>query len=353
MHASWKGFLEQAGARFGTHGVDGFGDALAEAQAAAEGDVVADLSHFSLLRIGGADATNFLQGQFSNDVRRVTDEASQLNSYCSPKGRMLATFRLFRRGDDFYLLTPAELIESVATRLRKFVLMSKVTIDDVSDEVARIGISGTAAETKLRDHVGDLPDAADTVSHNGDLSILHVPGPQPRYLVVGTDEAVRGVWEAVAGAATPVGADAWGLLDVRAGLPSVYTDTVEAFVPQMANMQLVGGVSFRKGCYPGQEIVARMQYLGQLKRRMYLAHAETDERPLPGTPIHADGSESGQGTGKVVDARPAPNGGYDLLAVIVIDKAENATVHLRDAAGPVLAIRPLPYPFEAPDEIQA
>ena len=140
-----------------------------------------------------------------------------------------------------------------------------------------------------------------------------------------------------------VGRDFWALADIRAGIPSVLEETVEAFVPQMANLQLVGGVSFTKGCYTGQEVVARMQYLGKLKRRMYLAHVVSANAPKPGDELFARGSTSGQGAGKVVDAQPAGDG-YDLLAVIEINSLEQQSVHLGEA-GPALELLDLPYEF--------
>ncbi len=143
-----------------------------------------------------------------------------------------------------------------------------------------------------------------------------------------------------------VNADYWALLDVRAGIPTVYPETVEAFVPQMTNMQLVDGVSFTKGCYTGQEIVARMQYLGKLKRRMYLAHVDTAEPPKAGDPLFSPQNASGQGAGRVVDARPAPEGGYDLLAVAEIESAENGELHLVGDRGPLLQLQELPYSLD-------
>jgi len=126
----------------------------------------------------------------------------------------------------------------------------------------------------------------------------------------------------------------------------IYTETIEAFIPQMANLQLIDGVSFTKGCYTGQEVVARMKYLGKLKRRMYLAHVDTEQRPLPGDELFSGGSESGQGPGRIVDARPSPEGGFDLLAVMEITRFDENDLHLLDANGPKLRFQDLPYSFE-------
>jgi hypothetical protein len=141
-----------------------------------------------------------------------------------------------------------------------------------------------------------------------------------------------------------VGATVWSLLGIRAGVPQVYGATTEAFVPQMINLHSIEGVSFRKGCYTGQEVVARMQYLGKLKRRMFLAHVDGSVAPKAGDELFSRETESGQGTGKVVDAQPAPQGGYDLLAVIHIAAVEaGSAIQLQDQNGPLLQFQPLPY----------
>ncbi len=350
MIESWKSFLEQSGAEFDGNRVTAFGDTQGELHAAADGDVIADLSHFAVVRAKGEDAQSFLQNQFGNDVRLVSDDFSQLSSYSSPKGRMLAIFRLFGRDGDHYLRLSAPLLEGFLKRLRMFVLMSKVSLDDVSDALVRIGVAGEKVAERLRGLVGSVPEAVDAAIQANGITVLRVPGIRPRFEVYGSEAAVRGLWESLSETARTVGADAWEWLEVQAGLPTVYPETVEAFVPQMTNMQLIGGVSFKKGCYPGQEIVARMQYLGQLKRRMYLAHVESTTRPLPGDSLFSPECGSGQGTGKVVAAAPAPAGGYDLLAVIQIECAERGDVRLGEN-GPALELLPLPYSFEAPEGI--
>lgn len=346
MLSEWQAHLEQAGAVTADGRVEHFGDPAQERTAAVGADVIADLSHFGLIKVTGADAATFMQGQFTNDIRLVTADHSQLSSYLSAKGRMLAAFRIFKRDDAYYLRLPSELLAPTLERLRKFVLMSKVTLGDASAELLRIGISGPHAVAQLAKELDRLPQKVDEVAHGNGLSVIRVAGPHPRVEVYGDVATIRALWGRMAGIAKPVGAAAWALLDIRAAVPTVLPATVEAFVPQMVNMQLVDGVSFRKGCYTGQEVVARMQYLGTLKRRMYLAHVDGDAAPLPGDDIYCASSESGQGAGKVVDAQPAPEGGFDLLAVIQVSLIDtNDAIHLRDAAGPRLQFKSMPYPF--------
>jgi hypothetical protein len=302
-----------------------------------------DLSHFGLIRVEGEDAMQFLQGQFTNDMREVTEQHSNLSAWCSPKGRMLTNFRVMRRGSAYLLQIPLAQLEPMIKRLPMYILRSKVTIADVSDEWARFGLTGDCAEALLQPAFEDLPAAANDALVRGNSLLIRMPGPTPRFELLGPAAELMPIWEACEARATPMDSNFWALQEIRAGIPTVYPETREAFVPQMANMQLIDGVSFTKGCYTGQEVVARMQYLGKLKRRMYLAHVRSDTPPRPGDELFAQGSSSGQGAGKVVDTQAAGDG-YDLLAVIELESLAQGTVHLGEN-GPALEIRELPYDF--------
>jgi folate-binding protein YgfZ len=302
-----------------------------------------DLSHFALIRVEGEDAETFLQGQLTNDVRQVTEDHSNLAGWCSPKGRMLASFRCFRRNDAYYLQTPAENLSPVLKRLNMYVLMSKVSLSDASNDLMRLGITGSCAESLLHAQLESVPVKINAVTQQADLTLIRLPGAGPRFELLGSAESLIRFWRAAEAQAVRTGDDFWALQEIRAGVPTIYPATREAFVPQMANMQLVDGVSFTKGCYTGQEVVARMQYLGKLKRRMYLAHVISDTPPQAGDALFSAGSSSGQGSGKVVDARPADEG-YDMLVVIETASAEANDVCLGEN-GPRLQLQDLPYPF--------
>jgi folate-binding protein YgfZ len=347
MDPDWKRFLLDAGAEFGDPGVVSFGNPDLESRVATTGDVFCDLSHQGLIAARGADAAAFLHAQLSNDVAGLGPEASRLAAYCDPKGRMLAVLRIFRRDEAFYLRLPRTLVEPIIERLSKFVLRSRVTLADAGEALTGVGVNGPRAREHIAAILGEAPATVDTVLQRDAVTLIRVPGLHPRFEAYGPVDEMRRLWEALNVHAAPVGTPAWTLLEVLAGLPTVYPETVGRFVPQMANLQLVGGVSFRKGCYPGQEVVARMQYLGTLKRHMVLAHAQTDIPPRPGDPLHAPESGQGQDVGAVVDAAPAPDGGYLLLAVVRIASAASDTLPLRlwDENGPTLALQPLPYPF--------
>jgi hypothetical protein len=256
---------------------------------------------------------------------------------------MLTNFRVMRRGSAYLLQIPLAQLEPMIKRLPMYILRSKVTIADVSDEWARFGLTGDCAEALLQPAFEDLPAAANDALVRGNSLLIRMPGPTPRFELLGPAAELMPIWEACEARATPMDSNFWALQEIRAGIPTVYPETRDAFVPQMANMQLIDGVSFTKGCYTGQEVVARMQYLGKLKRRMYLAHVRSDTPPRPGDELFAQGSSSGQGAGKVVDTQAAGDG-YDLLAVIELESLAQGTVHLGEN-GPALEIRELPYDF--------
>jgi len=338
MLPEWKIFLENADALIEHDSVVHFGKPADELRAIAARTLICDLSYRGIISASGADAQAFLQGQFTNDVRAVDEQHSQLNAYCSPKGRALAVFRLWQRADTYYLSLPREILEATLKRLRMFVLRAQVVLADAGDHLVAIGIAGSRAEATLSKVAGELPQAVDSslqVNFAGAcITILRVPGAQARFEIYGEMDAIKLLWTQLADDVTPVGASVWKLLDIRSGIPAIYAATVDAFVPQMINLQEISGVSFKKGCYPGQEIVARMQYLGTLKRRMYKAHVHSEAIPLPGDELYT--ADHDQSAGQVVDAQASPQGGFELLAVLQIAGAEGGNVRLHSRQGPLL-----------------
>jgi folate-binding protein YgfZ len=345
MHSDWQQYLQSQGAQIDDRQVASFPDAPAAPDCA-----LADLSPWGLIRLHGEDTRDFLQGQVTNDVREVSAEHSQLSGLCSPKGRMIANFRVFERDGDLFLQLPMERLEAVVKRLGMFVLRAKVELSDASDELVRIGIAGECAPDLLPCDAPQQP--GDTVQH-GDLTVIALGGDRPRFEIVGDFDAIKPLWEQSASVARPADPSFWPLMEIRAGVPTVFEQTVEAFVPQMTNMQLIDGVSFTKGCYTGQEVVARMQYLGKLKRRMYRARVDSETAPLPGDELFSSRSESAQGAGRVVDVQPSPDGGYEALVVVEIASVESdgesgsptGVLTLGADNGPVLDLLDLPYPF--------
>jgi folate-binding protein YgfZ len=342
VNAEWKSFLATAGGSFDSSGAVVFGAPRAEIQAAARGDVVCALPHLSVMRAQGADALTFLNSQLTNDLRLVDHARSQLSAYCTAKGRMLALFRIFKRAEAYCLVMPAALQDGTLKRLRMFVMRSRVALESMDNEFACIGCSGPAIGSVLERLAGRLPGDVDGVQTTSDVSIVRLAGPQPRFLVMAPIAGAIGLWSQLKASAMPVGSGAWAWLDIMAGTPTVLPATVEEFVPQHANLELIGGVDFKKGCYPGQEIVARMQYLGKPKQRMQRLHLAADVPLTAGDKIYAP-DFPGQSAGIVVDAQPSPNGGTDLLAVVQLTSVASGELHLHRADGPRPVLRQLPY----------
>ncbi|MEJ2388392.1 MAG: folate-binding protein [Chromatiaceae bacterium] len=341
MNTQWKDHLLSQTAE-----IDGAGNVRFPAAPSVADPALMDLSRLGLIAVGGADATQFLQGQLTNDLRTLTPTRTQLSAHCSPKGRMLANFRVLRFGELIYLQLPRSAAGALFKRLSMFVLRAQVTVEDASDRLVSIGLAGPCAPDVLATLFPDLPEDANAIAHHGELVVIRIPGTPPRFEVLGPVDAVIPLWDGLARESTIVDADYWALLDIRAGLPTVYPQTADLFIPQMTNMQLIDGVSFTKGCYTGQEVVARMQYLGRLKRRMYVAEVHADEPPQPGEDLFSRSSTSEQATGWVVDARRSGPSRCELLAVVEIAAAESQDVRLGDS-GPPLTLRDPPYGFAA------
>lgn len=343
MIPSWQVFLSAQGAAIQNEQVAHFGNAAAELQHLMHGPIVADLSHLNLIQFAGEDTQTFLQGQLSNDLRLLDASNTQFTSYNTPKGRMLANGLLWQNAPGSYLLQlPASLSTPIQKRLAMFVLRAKVKVTDVSDTWVRLGAGGPSAEAAVASVMGAAPSAIHGRAQTAQGSVLRLPGDNFELLIA--PEQAPGVWTALTPHAKPAGTACWDGLMIRAGIPTILPPTQEQFVAQMVNYELIGGVNFKKGCYPGQEIVARTQYLGKLKRRMYLATLADDAAPAPGDECYS-AEMPDQAIGMIVNAAPAPSGGYDVLAVLQMSSAESNPIHWKSLDGPVLKLDTLPYPL--------
>jgi folate-binding protein YgfZ len=337
---AWTEFLISQGATLNDGIVASFGDPAGELAAAASQTVLADVSHFGLIGLAGEEAQTFLHGQITNDLRGLNENAAVFAGYLSAKGRMLANFVVMKRGADILVMLPAALREAIQKRLSMFILRSKVKARDAGPEWVRLGANGQDASAALTAALGyDLPEGVMSMAHGEQTFVLRL-GDQRFDVFVQTDAAPV-VWQKLAARCKPVGAPAWDWLMVQAGVPMVLPHTQDHFVPQMANMEILGGVSFNKGCYPGQEIVARSQYLGKVKRRLFLAHV--DAEALAGDELFSADLPD-QAAGQVANAASAPGGGCDVLAVVHTSSVDAGDVRLKSRDGAKLAFRPLPYP---------
>jgi folate-binding protein YgfZ len=298
------------------------------------------LDRTGLMLFAGEEAQSFLQGQLSCDVGALAPGKSTYGSYCTPKGRILATFLLWRSGRNFFMQLPAALRESIQKRISMFILRAKVTPSDASDTCARFGVAGNEAAEVIENVFGDAPAATHDVKHVQDATVIRL-SPDRFEIVVPAEKAAL-IHDALKQRVEEGKPGRWEWLDVRAGIPWIAPATQEAFVPQMVNLDLIGGVSFAKGCYPGQEIVARMHYRGQVKQRTHLVHIATQAAPEPGDKLYS-ADMGGQSSGMIVNAAPAPAGGYDALAAIQTSSVEAGDVRWKALDGPALEFLSLPY----------
>jgi len=308
----------------------------------APGPVYCAAPELGLLAFTGPDAEAFLQGQLSNDLKALAPGAVQLSSCNSAKGRMLATLVIWRDGgESFRALVAADMAETLRKRLTMYVLRAKVTVADLSPGLALTGVGGARAGHAARAAMGPVPEAGHV--HVGDEATI-IALPDGRIVVVTSTARAELLRNRLATEATAVSPEVWRWLGIRAGVPHIGAATNDLFVPQTANWDLLDGVSFHKGCYTGQEIIARTQYLGRLKERMHLFHVEGPPPP-PGTRVF--GTVFGdQACGTVVEAASSPDGGSDLLAVVQMS-ALDGLLRVGTADGPVLAPLALPYPLPA------
>ena len=335
---TWNQQLIELGAVFENGHIAHFGDPPSELQASASGNIITDLSHLTLLQVDGEDAIRFLQGQLTNDIKAL-DNSSQYAGYCTAKGRLLALFLAFAHYDHLHLQLNGEIAEAIMKRLKMYVLRSKVKINDVSASIVRIGVSGPDAGTALSKVFGQIPQAPHQLVSSDGGAVLMLPGTTPRYLVYCSLEHAQAIWLQLRSNCKAVGHPCWEWLEIQAGIPDIVHATQEQFVPQMVNLDLIGGISFKKGCYTGQEIVARTHYLGKVKRRTVQAHVENESSPTPGNLLFGD--ESSEAVGMVVRAAPSPKGGYDLLAEVRLESMAAGSIRLSAKDGALLAITPL------------
>ena len=318
-----------------------------QADQQASHDFICGADALGVILVSGEDAHDFLQSQLSNDVDFIDESHYQLSSYSTPKGRLVGIFRVVRVSNGYLLLTPRSMVLPLLQRLFKYIVQARVNLADASNHFARFALQTDDAEIIAHPQ---LPQAAGSVVQTDSLISLQLEpaGDQRRYLVMclSTDEAIS-LWKGFAGSLKVAGFRALRLSEIRAGIPVIYPQTSEEFVLQMANLGMLDGVSFKKGCYPGQEIVARMQYLGKLKRRMFLAQIETEQLPQPGDALVLDGKDQVDGSGTVVDAEFDENGLCHCLYIAQIERAEADQLRFLTQPDARLHNRELPYPVNA------
>jgi folate-binding protein YgfZ len=296
---------------------------------------IAPLNHLGVIRVEGEEAAKFLQGQLTQDFSLLDLSQARLAAFCSAKGRMQASFVGFKRSPtEILLVCSRDILAPTLKRLSMFVMRAKAKLSDASADYLLFGLAGDA--------IDEIAAHAQPVWSKADIGTINVITLYP------ADGVRRALWVAPVSEAAPVGEAlseqdwAWG--EVRSGIAMITTPIVEAFVPQMLNYESVGGVNFKKGCYPGQEVVARSQFRGTLKRRAYLVHADV---PMSTGDEIFQAADATQPCGTVAQAAPSPTGGFDAIVSAQVAAVELGDLHLAAASGPALVVSPAPYPLQA------
>ncbi len=322
MHTNWHKFLEQ---RFSNR------------NSALENPIgnVSTLPPVGILEVTGKDAATFLQGQATCDVLKIGSDDSCLGAFCNVQGRVISIFRIWRQEEGFQLLLANDLLPVTLKRLQMYVLRADVQLQAKPD-LCLFGIDSPQPPSFL-----NLPGRPNQISRGGGLSSILLPFSSYRFLAIGDLEAAKNCWLRLADGEhyCQQPATYWQLQDIRSGLPQISTETTEQFLPQMLNLDLLGGISFEKGCYTGQEVIARTHYRGTVKRRLYRARLETTETVRPGDSLVQEADKVGQ----VVTAAPVTKNTWECLAVVLCDRVQKTLTCLNNPNGPPLQWLELAY----------
>lgn len=333
----WLNFLAQQGATINDGLATSFGETAADYPELTA--ALVDLSDLGILALEGPDTKRFLQGQSTSDTRQLNKETSLPGAICNPKGRMLTSYQAIEPVVDTVLLTMHRpLVETSINSIGKYAAFFKTALNDVSADYRLLGLGGPDCEPLLDQLFDAVPQAINQLCIGENYLLLRISAQQ--FLLVVDVGVAEKNWQRLSATFKPVGIGYWQLQSIRAGLAQVRAETLEQFVPQMLNLQATGAVSFKKGCYTGQEIVARMQYLGKLKRRTYRVIIEDAKPPKQGAEIYS--SNDNKLVGNVVLAAPADGKDSELLAILHEEQAE-ATSFIIDGETTTVRIAELPY----------
>lgn len=312
---------------------------------AMETGYVSALTDLSLIEVTGENAAEFLHNQLSNDVQHLATTETRLAAYCTPKGRMLASLLFWKTGSSIFLQLSSTLKTTIQKRLQMFVMRAKVTLNNVSEEYVAMGIGGANAGKTLQAWFSQMPESVNAKVDNDYGSLIRATDAfgHARYEWIIRREILENIWPELEIKLTHVGNNVWRSAEILAGIPHITDKTQELFVPQMVNFELIGGVNFKKGCYPGQEIVARSQYLGKLKRRMFIAEILSSDVQAGMEVFSA--ADANQPCGTIVNAEIRDENSYICLVEIKVADHEAGNVHLGTNTESILKFLPLPYPM--------
>ena len=338
MNEQWQHFLRQRQAS-----IDELGRVEFLRHPEADETALCALPDLGLIELRGRDIMTFLQGQSTCDMSKIEASRSGIGAFCNPQGRVITTFRVLRINDAYGLLMAGELVPQVVQRLSRYVLRSDVKLADVSGEWCVLGMIGEGTKSLQI----SLPTEVNGVTAADGVWVIKIGSLEPRYLVLCEPARAIALWSAgVDEGWCESGSSLWEARDIDDGYARLSAATSEQFVAQMINLDCIGAISFNKGCYTGQEIIARTHYLGKLKRRMYRVECHGREAPRPGSAIYPAGAAEGeQSTGMIVNAVASGEQRYRCLAVLQMEAAESMPLSLHSGCGPTVKILDLPYTF--------
>ncbi len=273
-----------------------------------------NLSHLELIAIHGEKASDFLQGQVTCDVREITTKQTRYAAHCSAKGRVLSFFRIIQFQKQYYLLAPAVMVDLIRTQLKKYAVFSKVSLE-LDHTLRIIGCTGTEPAYTLEQILGQVPKNPDEAAYAAEkaLLIIQAKGALPRFEIIGENAVMDELWKTLRGQYPEQENECWKSLDIAAGVATIYPETSDLFTPHMLNYPSINAVSFKKGCYIGQEVIARTQYLGKAKRSLHKLILKIEHVPKPGETILNESQES---IGIIVESALQKANEYDILAVM-------------------------------------
>ncbi|WP_067518292.1 YgfZ/GcvT domain-containing protein [Endozoicomonas ascidiicola] len=347
MSFDWKAFLTKQGAHFDGDALTGF----STQPASLSSNAVSILSGHRLIRISGPDRQKFLQGQISTHMLQLQPMQYSTGVACTPKGRMYSSFHIIDDGDSYLLMLKSDIAESSVETLKKYAVFFKVELTNTPEFIS-LGFSGESIQSILPEIFAGmtLPRKNDVIAINGDGYLHAIAGINQRYGLWLKSEALEKVWSSLIKKLTPASEDFWSLLNIQSVMPEVSSHIIEEYIPQHLNLPSLGSVSFKKGCFTGQEIVTRMQNLGQQKSRCYRLTLPGSEQPTVNTKLF-DGN--GKPAGEIIQAVTNPFAEtIEMLAVVRIEAAEANQIFMTADQAKPLQVHEIPYPIDPKKELQ-
>ena len=342
MTNNWNKFLADRGATILSEGF------TFDSQIPSSPPWICPLSGWGLIAFSGNDAATFLQGQITCNIELVTETQSALGAYCNPKGRVITVFRVFKVESIYYWLGSTQLLPAVIKRLKMYILRSDVQIQDVTDRWCQIGISNSPKEILVFGSTTfKFPKEYGETVASEHVVVIKPSSVSERSIILAPEQQAKFLWLHLADSQhyRETNSAKWEEMDIRDGIPNLVNETSEQFIPQMLNLDLLGGISLDKGCYTGQEIVARTHYLGKLKQRMFLASCNCNQLFAPNTPIYDSDDQSHQRVGHVVTSVAQNNSSQIMLVVLRISSAESTGLRLQTPECNNITMLKLPYAF--------